>query len=481
MELKIIEIARRVINLRLQEMSVQVPHSVLAILETQKVNYNVANFPTAKKLKLVEGGEKQCLVKAIIMQDSGVNAQILIPADHIIDPDAMFRQFGRKFDPLACFELRELYESEALDSLPAIPNWQGMTTYIDSSLIKHDQLLLEAGAKDQFLEMTRDDFGLIITSAKVGSFCTKAPVIPEDTSNDESQIQTSVQKFTEKRIRQRLDETLELPTLPETAQNIIRLRADPNADISDLTNVVEIDPSLSAQVVSWAASPYYSAPGKIRSVHDAIVRVLGFDMVLNLALGLALGKTMSMDTLDNQQVRDYWRASVYNAAVVEAIVTSIDRNHRPGFGMAYLSGLMHNFGTLVMAEVFPPYFHNIQRLASCNPHLPRSTIEYHLMGVSGNQIAAWLLENWSMPAEVVTAIRHQNSPHFDGEHHQYAKLVHLSNQLLAEQGIGDRFGEPVSEQFLEDLHIDVEKLQNAIENIIEAGDDLDAIADKLRG
>ncbi|MGB0439456.1 MAG: hypothetical protein ACPGFC_05040, partial [Paracoccaceae bacterium] len=26
------------------------------------------------------------------------------------------------------------------------------------------------------------------------------------------------------------------------------------------------------------------------SIHDAIVRVLGFDMVLNLALGLALGK-----------------------------------------------------------------------------------------------------------------------------------------------------------------------------------------------
>ena len=43
---------------------------------------------------------------------------------------------------------------------------------------------------------------------------------------------------------------------------------------ADLADVVETDPSLAAQVVSWAASPYYAAPGKIRSVEDAIGRVL---------------------------------------------------------------------------------------------------------------------------------------------------------------------------------------------------------------
>lgn len=58
--------------------------------------------------------------------------------------------------------------------------------------------------------------------------------------------------------------------------------------------MVETDPALAAQVVSWAASPYYASPGKIRSVEDAIVRVLGFDLVINLALGLALGKTLSL-------------------------------------------------------------------------------------------------------------------------------------------------------------------------------------------
>ena len=95
-----------------------------------------------------------------------------------------------------------------------------------------------------------------------------------------------MQAFTARRIQQRLEATIEIPPLADTAQKIIKLRVDPNATIDDITGVVETDPALAAQVVSWAASPYYASPGKIRSVEDAIVRVLGFDLVINLALGL---------------------------------------------------------------------------------------------------------------------------------------------------------------------------------------------------
>jgi HD-like signal output (HDOD) protein len=102
-----------------------------------------------------------------------------------------------------------------------------------------------------------------------------------------------VQNFTARRIQQRLEATVEIPPLADTAQKIIKLRVDPDATIDDITGVVETDPALAAQVVSWAASPYYGSAGKIRSVEDAIVRVLGFDLVINLALGLALGKTLA--------------------------------------------------------------------------------------------------------------------------------------------------------------------------------------------
>ncbi|HHR3315961.1 TPA: HDOD domain-containing protein, partial [Klebsiella pneumoniae] len=76
--------------------------------------------------------------------------------------------------------------------------------------------------------------------------------------NDRAEISQAVQAFTARRIQQRLEQTIEIPPLPQTAQKIIKLRVDPNASVDDITGLVETDPALAAQVVSWAASPYYA-------------------------------------------------------------------------------------------------------------------------------------------------------------------------------------------------------------------------------
>lgn len=459
----------------------QVHASILELLERQNIDYSVTKLDSPTNLTLVSDENSSCLVKSLIVQDAKGQAQVLLPSDHILDLDAMFKQFGRKFEGLDGAEVRPMIEKLNLSSLPAIPRWEGMPTFIDASLLKKDALFLESGSRDQTIKLDQASFSSAVESVPTGTFSFKAPALTTDPKNDEKQILTSVQRFTERRIRQRLDETLEMPPLPETAQRIIKLRADPNADISDLTNIVEIDPSLAAQVVSWAASPYYSAPGKIKSVHDAIVRVLGFDMVLNLALGLALGKTLSAKVLSGEQVNDYWRHSVYTAATVEGLVTSISREHRPGFGMAYLSGLLNNFGYLVIAEVFPPYFGNLSRAVSANPHLPPAAIEQHMLGVSGNQIASWLLDNWNMPEEVVIALRQQHNTNFQDEHQAYAKLIFVARQMLARAGFGEGLGTSIPAQVFEDLHLDPESAEVTVENILKSGQDLDAIAEKMRG
>lgn len=458
------------------------PSSVIALLESQNIRFNVTTWDDQpRKLALVDGEKAPCLVKSMLVQDSKGRAQVLLAADSILDLDAMFRQFGRRFEAVGAADIRPMIRQHDLNTIPAIPCWQGMPTFIDACLLKQDQLMLESGTLGQVLSLRQEDFGPMIENAKVGSFTVKIPTLAADPAGDEHQILASLDKFTERRIRQRLDETLELPPLPETAQRIIKLRGDPNADISDLANIVEIDPSLAAQVVSWAASPYYSAPGKIKSVHDAIVRVLGFDMVLNLALGLSLGRTLSLEALNRKDVDNYWRGAVYTAAVVEGLVTSIDRQHRPGFGMAYLAGLLNNFGYIVTAEIFPPYFKNIRRMVAANPHVPSAAIEQHIIGVTGNQIAAWLLDNWNMPAEVVTALRQKHNVSYTGEHHEYAKLVYIAQTLLANAGFGDSLGGDIPESLFTELHLDPESAAITVKNILEAGDDLDEIAEQLRG
>lgn len=457
------------------------------ILEMLQKSSNVSYTLTEKSansesLSIVPKNNTACLVTGLILKDNqSQHVQVLVPANSVVDLDAMFRHFGRQFEGVSSAEAWQLISSKDLSSVPAIPQWQSMPTFIDETLVKKEHLLLDSGDAQNLVQMSNQNFKELIKTCNVGAFTSAAPESPDNAENDENEITDSVKRFTERRIRQRLDETLELPPLPETAQRIIKLRADPNADISDLTNIVEIDPSLAAQVVSWAASPYYSAPGKIKSVHDAIVRVLGFDMVLNLALGLALGKTLSMKALSKQDIDQYWRNAVYTAAAVEGLVTSISREHRPGFGMAYLSGLLNNFGYLVLAEIFPPYFQLLNRARCANPHLLPAIVETHTLGVSGNKIAGWLLDNWSMPEEVVSALRFQSNKNYEGEHRAYAQLNYVAKQLLANKGFGDILPADISPGVFESLHLDQEMAFATIDNIFESGSDLDAIAEKMRG
>jgi len=387
-----------------------------------------------------------CVVKAALVQNSEVEQDallhVLVPSTHIIGLDNLNLLIGGNYEAFSAHQQEELLLTENLINVPSIPRWQ-------------------------LVELNKRSFSKLVARCLRADIASPVPALQNHADNDEKAIRDSVSQFTKRRIKQRLEETLELPPIPRTTQKIIALRANPDADISDLSQAVEIDPSLAAQVVSWASSPYYSAPGEIKSVHDAIVRVLGFDMVLNMALGLTLGKSMSMNTLSASEVQEYWREAVLVASTTEALVMAIPAEKRPERGLAYLAGLLSNFGTLVMSEVFPLYHKQIKRIHAANPHCDQSEIELYALGTCGQQIGSWLLNQWSMPKPVSEAIRQSAMAIEDPTIGDYARLILLAKGLLSEAGILPSERTNNSEKLLEELEIDAQKAAIVIERIQE--------------
>jgi len=463
---------------------VPLPTSVESLLNSQNIQYDLAlaprnadNEPLWHDQHLRDVGA----VKAVLLEDERGRVLVVLSADSLLDLNAVNRQMGRELRATDQNALREFCDSLSLQSLPALPKLAGLPTLVDKDLLSRDSLFLDSGDDAQLLRIDRDSFQQVLEDAIICSVATPLEPLEQDVepSSDETQILGAVRSFTQLRVRQRLEETLELPPLNETARRIINLRVDPNADVSDLAQVVETDPSLAAQVVSWAASPYYSAPGKIKSIQDAIVRVLGFDMVLNLALGLALGRSLELPKDGPEGYLSYWQKAVYTAATIEGLVTAMPREERPTFGMAYLAGLLHNFGYLILAEVFPPYFQQYCRLAEANRHITHQPVERHLLGVTREQMSACLMHLWSMPEEVVVALRYQNNPDYQGEHHKYAKLIFVAQRLLLQHGLGLGPKLDIPESVLADLHLDLDQAQATMQNLKESLSDLDHIALQL--
>jgi HD-like signal output (HDOD) protein/prolyl-tRNA editing enzyme YbaK/EbsC (Cys-tRNA(Pro) deacylase) len=410
-------------------------------------------------------------VQAVLLDDAVGAMLVLYPQSQLLDLNRLAELTGRQLAAVKPERLERMLAKHALGLLPGLPPLTTSPCLYDERLLQANPLLIESGQPGVLLEISSDAFKTLLGKASAARFGEPLASIrpnldrPDD---DRAEITQAVQAFTARRIQQRLEETIEIPPLPETAQKIVKLRVDPDATVDDITGVVETDPALAAQVVSWAASPYYAAPGKIRSVEDAIVRVLGFDLVINLALGLALGKTLSLPKDKPQQATPYWQQAIYTAAVIEGLTRAMPRGQRPEAGLTYLAGLLHNFGYLVLAHVFPPHFSLICRHLEVNPHLSHSYIEQHLLGITREQIGAWLMRYWDMPEELATALRFQHDPDYQGAHAAYPNLVCLAVSLLRNRGIGAGPQREIPQALFDRLGLTREKADDAVSKVLAA-------------
>ncbi|AYC34858.1 HDOD domain-containing protein [Pseudomonas cavernae] len=407
-------------------------------------------------------------VQAVLLEDAVGALLVLFPQNQLLDLNRLAELTGRKLAALKPERQERMLGKHSLGRLPALPPLLGVPCLYDERLLHEPQLLIESGQPGVLLAIPAEAFKPLLAKASAARFGEPLTGIRPNLDrphDDRNEISQAVQAFTARRIQQRLEETIEIPPLPETAQRIIKLRVDPNATVDDITGVVETDPALAAQVVSWAASPYYAAPGKIRSVEDAIVRVLGFDLVINLALGLALGKTLSLPKDQPQQATPYWQQAIYTAAAIEGLTRAMPRSLRPESGLTYLAGLLHNFGYLVLAHVFPPHFSLICRHLEVNPHLPHSYVEQHLLGISREQIGAWLMRHWDMPEELACALRFQHDPGYRGANAAYPNLVCLAVSLLRKRGIGAGPQVQIPQSLYEDLGLSREKAEEALDKV----------------
>jgi len=455
----------------------QLPQAVAGVLAADSSSYEVLDSASSP----ANGG---CCVTAVVLSDPNGRVQMLFATDTLLDLAALNRFCGRDFSALPDEAIKLLCASRAMQTIPAIPGVFDMPVLVDRRVLESPQLLLDAGLAHAVIQLSSETFRTLVESsaATVGSFCLPLAELGSPSSSaqdDVADIGNAVAKFTTRRIERRLEDTLDFPPLPEIAHKIIQVSADPYASMGDLARIVEIDPSLSAQVVSWAASPYYAAPGKVNSIQDAIVRVLGFDLVMNLALGLALGKTMRLPKEGRYGYRSYWLQAVHCAALVEGLCKAMPSERRPQLGSAYLCGLLHNFGFLILAELFKPQLQLICRYTEVNPHIGHWAVEKFLLGMSREQIASWLMRFWHLPEDICSALRFQQEPQLAEEHEVLATVLHVAVRLLRQQGLGSASTLPLPDSMFASLGISRSDAIAVSERVQGATEDLTAIARSL--
>ena len=187
-------------------------------------------------------------LRSVLLQDMTGRMQALLPDNAMLDLRAIHEETGREMKAVNPNDQDKLYASHRLSRLQAFPMLNHCTALLEETAA-HDELTFnpnegEADAHQVPLISLRDallehEHDLLEMKIAVPSHELQGNVPESDEKSDEEKIVASVQNFTSLRIKQRLEDTLEIPTLPQTAQRIIQLRADPNAMVSDLAEIVD--------------------------------------------------------------------------------------------------------------------------------------------------------------------------------------------------------------------------------------------------
>jgi HD-like signal output (HDOD) protein len=193
----------------------------------------------------------------------------------------------------------------------------------------------------------------------------------------------------------------QLEPMPAQAARAFQLASDPLATAADFVSVIEGDEVLSARVIRVANSVYFFRGTPANDIEKAVANI-----GLN-ELRCLISATMLRSLLQGKaQAREQaWANSVGTAIACKILSRRTDVN----YGSAFLCGLLHDVGKLIMIRRNPEMYQNV--ISQVGAEQKESIeIEERLFELNHTEVGRWVGETWTFPQAAVIAIQRHHEP-----------------------------------------------------------------------
>ena len=192
-------------------------------------------------------------------------------------------------------------------------------------------------------------------------------------------------------------ETKKLPTPSDTALDVMRLCQMESVSLNEISEKIQTDPALSAELIKYANSAYMSTGIQVASVQKATVK-LGIKTVVNLVLGFSLISHHKEGKCQSFNYTEFWSQSL-SVAVAAKIIASNVNNYNPE--ELFVCGLLAHVGELAFATLFPKEYSKIldQQLSSVD----LKEQEKKEFEIDNSELTVELFLDWGLPAHFALA------------------------------------------------------------------------------
>ena len=216
-----------------------------------------------------------------------------------------------------------------------------------------------------------------------------------------------------------------LPSLPQVLLKLVEACNSEKTTPGELSRITSQDPSLSTKVMRLVNSAYLGLPQRVNSLEKAVV-FLGADTIKNIAISASVLQAFSRTRAHAfLKLSHFWWHSFKCAALARRIAKEISY---PLPEEAFLSGLLHDIGKLILSVNFAKTYSAILKEAN---HRPAPLLnQERLMGTTHAEVGAWLIRQWQPNSLMADAVLyHHEETQRVSDAFPIVKIVYVANAL----------------------------------------------------
>lgn len=232
-------------------------------------------------------------------------------------------------------------------------------------------------------------------------------------------------------IMQRVKSIEELPSFPATHAEILKLAKGKKASSQDIAEKIQLDPGLLATVFKLVNSSYYGFGRKIDSLNLAVT-LLGLEEVANLVMAAQVfDKLGHYDGGAGIDLHEFWKHSVGTAFIAREIAKHL----KVESDSAFLSGMLHDLGKIVLDRYFSEYYAEVVRTVQ-QDGVSIYEAEKAVLSVSHAEIGGQLAREWKLADPFYASMVHHHCPQNAQTNTSLVCLIHLADVLCKQMGYG---------------------------------------------
>jgi signal transduction histidine kinase/HD-like signal output (HDOD) protein len=231
---------------------------------------------------------------------------------------------------------------------------------------------------------------------------------------------------------ERIRQSGNLPQLPQVVVKLIEACNNDETDIRDLSRIISTDPGLTSRLMEIIGSAYLNIPEAPDTIESAVV-YLGMDTIKNIAISASAMHVFKLSSLNpGFDIATFWNHS-YKCAVIAKKISIALKLSQPD--EAFLAGLLHEIGKLMLAQNFPGEY--LEILTDQGDDENRIAAERERFDTTTEEISSWLFDQWHLSPLMADAVLYVNaSPGEIANALDLVKILFVSNRL-ADKGADD--------------------------------------------